>query len=213
MQQEKDEILTYDISAKRKGKKRKPLSKKVRWYSTDTSIATIEQKRQISAKRKAGTCYVYAVAHNGLRSNYYKVVVKDYAYQPINIADLSVGLQFLFSRHEKDIRDICSYYCHNPVKKLWVLKYDGEVFSYKGTIPNDKMISRVKKLLIESPYITSVSVGTREIEFIIHDIYLKEFLKYVFNCSDDQKIDSYENVASHWYYTDVILDPILPKRI
>ena len=213
MKQEKDEKLTYDISAKRKGKKRKPLSKKVRWYSTDTSIATIDQKRQISAKRKAGTCYVYAVAHNGLRSNYYKVVVKDYAYQPINIADLSVGLQFLFSRHEKDIRDICSYYCHNPTKKLWTLKYDGENFYYKGTIPNDKMIDRVKKLLIESPYITSISIGTREIEINIHDSYLEEFLKFVFNCVEDQKIDFHNNLAPHWFYRRVIHGADTPKRV
>ena len=213
MKQEKDEQLYYDISAKRKGKKRKPLSKKVRWYSTDTTIATINQKREITAKRKAGTCYVYAVAHNGLRSNYYKVVVKDYAYQPINIADLPIKLQLLFSRHEKEIRDICSYYCKNPVTKLWALKYDGKNFYYRGTIPNDKMVGRVEKLLKESPFITSVSIGTREIEFIIHDSYLEEFLKYVYNCDEDHEIDFYKNVAPHWYYWRVIHGADVPERI
>ena len=62
---------TFKIKAKvkklKKGKKLMPTKHelKLRYLSTDTSIATVSKKGKIKGV-KAGTCYVYAYAHNGV---------------------------------------------------------------------------------------------------------------------------------------------------
>ena len=62
---------TFKIKAKvkklKKGRKLMPAKHvaKVRYLSTDTSIATVSGKGKIKGV-KAGTCYVYALAHNGV---------------------------------------------------------------------------------------------------------------------------------------------------
>ena len=71
---------TFKIKAKvkklKKGKKLMPTKHelKLRYLSTDTSIATVSKKGKIRGV-KAGTCYVYAYAHNGVFKKI-KVTVK-----------------------------------------------------------------------------------------------------------------------------------------
>lgn len=48
--------------------------KKLSYYSSDTSIATVSSSGKVKGIRK-GTCYVYAVAHNGVRTRV-KITVK-----------------------------------------------------------------------------------------------------------------------------------------
>ena len=47
---------------------------KVRWYSTDANVATVDDGGTVKAVGK-GTCTVYAIANNGVRSKV-KVTVK-----------------------------------------------------------------------------------------------------------------------------------------
>ena len=71
---------TFKIKAKvkklKKGKKLMPTKHelKLRYLSTDSSIATVSKKGKIKGV-KAGTCYVYAYAHNGVFKKI-KVTVK-----------------------------------------------------------------------------------------------------------------------------------------
>lgn len=67
---------TVKVKAKTKVKSNKSaVSKKIKWYTTDKSVATISKKGKITARSK-GTCYVYAQAHNGKNSKRIKVTVK-----------------------------------------------------------------------------------------------------------------------------------------
>lgn len=53
----------------------KLISSKVRWYSTNKKVAQVSATGKVTKKKK-GTCYIYAVTHNGLISKRIKVVVK-----------------------------------------------------------------------------------------------------------------------------------------
>ena len=55
---------------------RKPLqhAKLVRWYSSNVNVATVDKNGKVKAAGK-GTCTIYAIANNGVRSSV-KVTVK-----------------------------------------------------------------------------------------------------------------------------------------
>ena len=64
------------VKAKVKTVKGKKLSKKVRWYTSNTKIAKINQKTGKVTFVKAGICQIWAKAHNGKNSKKIKVIVK-----------------------------------------------------------------------------------------------------------------------------------------
>jgi hypothetical protein len=56
-----------------------PVSMAVRWYSSNTGIASVNKNGRISTDATAGTCYIYALAHNGIRERI-RITVSDYAH-------------------------------------------------------------------------------------------------------------------------------------
>ena len=69
-------VTAYSKPAKYgKNKKKKVISNQIRWNSSDPAVATVDKKGVITAGVKAGTCSVYAKAHNGTRTKI-KVIVK-----------------------------------------------------------------------------------------------------------------------------------------
>ena len=70
----KSKTVKATLKGVKSGKKPVEHARKVRWYSSNTSVATVNQNGKIKAVGK-GTCTVYAVANNGIR-NSVKVTVK-----------------------------------------------------------------------------------------------------------------------------------------
>ena len=56
-------------------KGKKVISNKIRWVSSNANIATVGNDAKVKANKKAGTCYIYARAHDGVIAKV-KVVVK-----------------------------------------------------------------------------------------------------------------------------------------
>lgn len=72
----KNRLSAKVYGPKRKGIKRRwrPLNGVVRWYSTDPSLVKVKSASNIRAGKKVGKCYIYAIAHNGVKSN--KILVQ-----------------------------------------------------------------------------------------------------------------------------------------
>ena len=70
----KSKTVKASLKGVKSGKKPVEHARKVRWYSSNTSVATVNQNGKIKAVGK-GTCTVYAIANNGIRSSV-KVTVK-----------------------------------------------------------------------------------------------------------------------------------------
>jgi hypothetical protein len=100
------------MEVKVSGKNVKPLSNKIRWFSSNTKLVKVNSKGYIRAQGKAGTCYVYARAHNGVTKKI-KVTIRDYA-NPKSFKNLDKVKKFdkraetFLSTYKDDICDIVS---------------------------------------------------------------------------------------------------------
>jgi len=108
------ETLSVKISPSKyaMNKKAKVADKTVRWYSTDTSIATVDENGKVTPQGKAGECTVYARAHNGNYSGKIWIKVKDYA-RPTKFYDLEYmqeDMKKLVLEYEEDIKEIAAYF-------------------------------------------------------------------------------------------------------
>ena len=69
------QTIKVKASVKAKSTTKKLLSKKVRWYSSNTAIAKVNNSGEVTGV-KVGKCYVWAKAYNGNNSKKIQVVVK-----------------------------------------------------------------------------------------------------------------------------------------
>ncbi|MBR2675018.1 MAG: hypothetical protein IKE52_06170 [Mogibacterium sp.] len=193
---DRDMHKTVYPSAK-EGSKKAALRQKVQWFSTDTSIATIDENGIIQAQDNVGECYIYARAHNGIKSNLYKVKVMDYAYEAVNIQYAPGQIQVLFNMFEKDIRDICSYYAKHRPQKEWWISY-GSDYKMSENAPTDEMTETVKKVVRESPFFTYVEVGDGWIEIEVETIAAIAYFCYI----PDKIVNMpfYDELSEHWLY-------------
>lgn len=100
--------VSPDVKTKKKGKA--PISKKIRWYSSDKSIATVDKKGGIKTKDKQGKCSIYAIAHNGVKTKL-NITTKDYA----NPSSFSVSnklpsvVKTTLTKNKDDLCEIADY--------------------------------------------------------------------------------------------------------
>ena len=97
-----------------KNKNAKVYDKTIRWTSTNPSIAKIDQKGNITAQGKSGTCKIYARAHNG-DSDWLWVKVKAYA-RPKKFDDVDImqeDMVKMIRTHGEDLKDIADFFQKN----------------------------------------------------------------------------------------------------
>jgi len=203
-----------------KAKGKNVLSEKVRWYSSNPGIATVDKNGLVKAQTKAGKCYIYARAHNGKKSEKIAVYVKNYAKPKKNTLNLSDAWKRkdlygfvleLFTNNYKTTTDIAEYfYINRPIGKetfkCWM--ENGEVKLSPDNYVSGEMKQKIYDFVKTFPYDIRLDVSSDIVKFT--ELYgLSEEKKYAgakvvfrYNQSktDPSSYSRFEELAPNWGY-------------
>ncbi len=104
--------IVIEKSKYSKNKKAVVVNTSLRWYSTDESIATVDEKGVIHSKNTPGQCQVYARAHNGNYTKKIDVKVYRYAY-PVkfeNLESTQPVMEDFVNKYQEDMKAIAEYF-------------------------------------------------------------------------------------------------------
>lgn len=185
-------------------KKKEVLSKKVRWYSSNISIAKVDGTGKITAGKNTGKCYIYAKAHNGVTSKV-KVNVKNYARptEYYNIPEEN-DILILLTDYKREIQKIAEYCQQNRItgNKLVTisLEKDLSIAIKGGNFDIAPIKKEVENLLIHFPYYINIEIGPGSVRFITtksqDDEALPGIVHYSFDNTWNKLYDT--QIASHW---------------
>ncbi len=187
-----------------KNKKKKVISDQIRWNSSDPAVARVDKKGVITAGVKAGTCSVYAKAHNGTRTKI-KVIVKNYAraksYDGKYLGQEDIYL--LITDYKRQMQNIAEYYSTHRIKKgniIMSLNKDAEVVMTPPDADIGNLQKDIETLLVDFPYYISIKVYVGFVDFILRQEDSKASIPghVIFWC--DTNCNKWETVqiASHW---------------
>ena len=178
-------------------------NRKIRWYSSDESIATVNGNGKIQAKSKPGKCYVYAVAHNGKKTRI-AVYVKNYARQNFGNYPIENDLYTLVTDYKDEIQNIAEYYSVHRLNGYDRIRYTLDNNANVAVQPQNTEFNELKEtienLLVNFPYYIDIDVHSDFVDFIVKmedtDDSLKGLVTFFFDydCSDL----TYTCIAPHW---------------
>ncbi len=187
-----------------KNKKKKPFSTKVRWHSSNSSIAKVDKNGIITARTKTGTCNVYAKSHNGARTKV-QVIVRNYArvksYYNYN-KDMDIYL--LIADYKKQIQNIAEYYSIHRVNNNETIEFTlndkAQVVISPANADIGNLKNDIETLLVDFPYFISIDVTVGGVDFILrledNEDSLPGHVRFWFNNNCNEW--PYLQIASHW---------------
>ncbi len=187
-----------------KNKKKKAFNTKVRWYSSNPSVAKVNREGVITAGKKAGKCNVYAISHNGTRTKV-EVIVKNYArVKDYYNYDKGKDIYLLIAEYKEQIQRIAEYYSINRVKKGSMIRFelndDAKVVVTPANADIGDLQKDIEALLVDFPYYISVKINESCVEYRLKLEDTKESLIghvrfwYDMTCNKWWEIQ----IASHW---------------
>ena len=199
-------------------KKAKVYDKTIRWSSTNPSVAKIDQKGNITAQGKSGTCKVYARAHNG-DSDWLWVKVKAYA-RPKKFDDMDVmqmDMVKLIQNHGEDLKDIAQFFeknnKENHQENLDVrIKLDSgrnyvTADITDGKIDYKKIEKKLSQVLDSFPGIMEIYVSNYGVNFILEGNLGGQYVELRFLFQDAvwredgaKQSENYFETAPRWIY-------------
>ena len=193
----------------KKLKKKKVLSRKLTWSSSDTSLATVNARGVVKANNnmKTGTVIIYAKAHNGLTKKV-KINIENYAY-PSKIKKmymLSDDIKPLVTEHMAEMTKIVSYFEFENKNNETTFDIDekGNLSMSKKIAINSEMEKTIFNLISSMPITVEVHKGYvafNRIDFTVYDTGIINSIAYVFQGMEN--VDTgYERIeiAPNWYY-------------
>lgn len=199
-------VTAYSKPAKYgKNKKKKVISNQIRWNSSDPAVARVDRKGVITAGVKAGTCSVYAKAHNGTRTKI-KVIVKNYAraksYDGKYIGQKDIYM--LITDYKRQMQNIAEYYSIHRVKKGEKISLSLNKDAKVVITPPDADIGNLQKdietLLVDFPYYISINVYGDLVDFILWQEDSEASIPGYVRFFCDNNCNKWESIqiASHW---------------
>ena len=148
-------------------------SPKIRWFSSDKTIATVSANGYIQAGKTVGRCTVYAVAHNGIRTEI-SVEVKNYAkvsgYYNYGSRPEVVELISNYTPHIQKIAEYFSINRMNAEETLEISINDNAEIVLSNPAKDVKPVwNEIEELLANYPYPISIKVFPTEIEFNLRE--------------------------------------------
>ena len=104
--------IVIEKSKYSKNKKAVVVDTSLRWYSTDESIVTVDEKGVIHSQNTTGQCQVYARAHNGNYTKKIDVNVSRYAY-PAKfeyLENTQPVMEDFVNKYQEDMKAIAEYF-------------------------------------------------------------------------------------------------------
>ncbi|MBO5072010.1 MAG: Ig-like domain-containing protein, partial [Eubacterium sp.] len=188
-------------------KKAKVYDKTIRWTSTNPSVAKVDQKGNITAQGKSGTCKVYARAHNG-DSDWLWVKVKAYA-RPKKFDGMDVmqeDMVKLIQLHGEDLKDIADFFEKNRIKDnseshtILQFKLDpgrDYVMAEKNLYKIDykKLEKKLYQVLDSFPGIMEIYITNYGVHFVLEGNGGGEYVELTYLFYDDSKKDNVPGLA------------------
>ena len=198
---------------------KKALSQKIRWYSSNPNIATVNKDGFVKAKAKKGKCHVYAVAHNGNRSNKIAINVENYAKPPRNSLDLETALDnqesygFVLSLFYEDyeaVTDIAEYFYINRPKKNETFQcemIDGEIVMSPANYLSGEIKQKVYNFVKDFPYEVRIEATSKGVRFLrmsgvdeFGGVWMDVLFRYDKNATNNLPYTKKYELAENWTY-------------
>lgn len=186
-----------------KNKKKKPISTKIRWYSSNPSIATVDPDGVITAGVKPGKCSIYAMAHNGAKAAV-TVIVKNYAKEDdFYNYGREDDIYTLITDFKSQIQNIAEYYSINRLEKKEPIYIELDDHANVVITPSNADIGNLKedieKLLVDFPYYISIVITRNSVEYVLKEEDSEEALSgHVRFWFDDDCSQWSGQIADHW---------------
>lgn len=146
-----------------------PISTELRWESSNTNIATVDNKGNVKASKVVGTCYIYAMAHNG-NTKRIKIEVKDYTKSEFDLYDGNIPVvNEMLTNYKEEVCSITKYLlCNYEDVEVYVYQNSADTYSVsKESIDVTPIDTQLKKLLFKFPTDIEIIKENRKIEFIV----------------------------------------------
>ena len=199
-------------------KKANVYDKTIRWTSTNPSVAKVDQKGNITAQGKSGTCKVYARAHNG-DSDWLWVKVTAYA-RPKKFDGMDVmqeDIVKLIQQHGENLKDIAEFFeknnKENHQENLDVrIKLDSgrnyvTADITDGKIDYKKIEKKLSQVLDSFPGIMEIYVSNYGVNFILEGNLGGQYVELRFLFQDAvwredgaKQSENYFETAPRWIY-------------